>query len=61
MTDIPIDPNKLIERLIDENPGASCNVIAKLFSDAIANDPDLQTQVLESVFDDIWKALHPVN
>jgi hypothetical protein len=52
---------KLIMQLIKENPGASDDVILKLFNAAVEADPDLRRRMALAVFNEPWDKLHPAN
>lgn len=56
-----LNPTEVIVRLIEENPGASRDVLEKLFIAEIEEDPDYRTPVIKYFFINAWSGLHPVH
>jgi hypothetical protein len=50
-----MDPNDLIEALMDENPDATRRELRRLFKDALKHDPEALEAVIKEVFADLWK------
>lgn len=55
-----LNPTEVIVRLIEENPGASRDVLEKLFISEIEDDPDYRTPVIKYFFINAWSGLHPL-
>lgn len=55
-----LNPTEVIVRLIEENPGASRDVLEKLFIAEIEDDRDYRTPVLKYFFINAWSGLHPL-
>lgn len=53
------NPTEVLVRLIDENPGASRDVVERLFIAEIEEDRDYRTPVLKYFFFNAWMGLHP--
>jgi hypothetical protein len=50
-----MDPNDLVETLMDENPDATPQELLRLFLDAFKDDPEAQEMAIREVFEDLWK------
>ena len=50
-----MDPDDLVETLMDENPDATKQELLRLLLDALKDDPEAQEMVIKEFFGDLWK------
>ena len=50
-----MDPDDLVETLMDENPDATKLELIRLLVDALKDDPEAQEMVIKEFFGDLWK------
>ena len=50
-----MDPNDLVEILMDENTDATKEELLRLLLDALKDDPEAQEMVIREFFGDLWK------
>jgi hypothetical protein len=50
-----MDPDDLVETLMDGNPDATKQELLRLLLDALKDHPEAQEMVIKEFFGDLWK------